>query len=67
MPVKSIEGVPYYRFRVRYRLADGRHRVMTRLSPGYPWVREEVCRELVERFGLEGVKAGSVSIEEVQS
>ncbi len=65
MPVTHIEGVPYYRFRVRYRLADGRRRTMLRLSPGFPWVIDEITRELVERFGLEGIKAGSVTIAEV--
>jgi hypothetical protein len=35
---------------------------MVRWSPGPPWVRDEVGRELVERFGVEGIKAGSVSI-----
>jgi hypothetical protein len=61
----TIEGVPYHRFRVRYTLADGRRRTMVRLSPGFPWVREEIARELVERFGLEGIKPGSVTIAEV--
>ncbi len=58
----SIEGVRYYPFRVRYTLADGRRRSMIRWSPGPPWVREEVARELTDRFELDGIKAGSVSI-----
>jgi hypothetical protein len=61
--VKHIEGVPYYRHVVRYALSDGRRRRMVRWSPGHPWVRTEVARELVERFGVEGIKRGSVTIE----
>ena len=57
-----IEGVPYFRFLVRYRLADGARRRMFRRSPGFPWVRSEVARELADRVGLENVKPGSVTI-----
>ena len=65
MPVKYIENVPYYRFRVRYTLACGQRRVMVRLSPGYPWVRDEIGMELLERFGADGIKPGSVTIRSV--
>lgn len=61
--VLDIEGVPYRRYRVRYTLADGRRRRMLRWSPGFPWVRDEIGRELVDRFGLDGLRRGSVSIE----
>ena len=57
-----IEGVSYYAFVVRYTLADGRRRRMVRWSPGWPWVRDEVGRELVARFGVDGIKPRSVSI-----
>lgn len=67
MPVKYIENVPYYRFRVRYTLASGQRRRMSRLSPGFPWVLDEIARELVDRFGLEGIKAGSVTVARVAS
>jgi hypothetical protein len=63
--VKLIEGVPYHRFLVRYTLSDGRRRRMVRWSPGGHWVYEEVGRELCERFGLDGIKAGSVTVTEV--
>lgn len=59
---KMIENVPYYRFVVRYTLATGQRRRMVRWSPGAPWVYEEVGRELCDRFGLEGIKPGSVTI-----
>lgn len=59
---RLVEHVPYYRFRVRYTLADGKRRTMVRWSPGFPWVREEIARELVERFGLDGIAPGSVTI-----
>ena len=62
MPCKHIEGVPYYRFRVRYTLANGKRRSMTRLSPGLPWIREEIARELDETYGLDNIKPGSVTI-----
>jgi len=60
--VRLIEGVPYTRFTVRYTLVTGQRRRMTRWSPGYPWVREEVARELCARFDLDGIKPGSVTI-----
>jgi hypothetical protein len=58
-----IEGVPYYRHVVRYTLTSGQRRRMVRWSPGAPWVYQEVGRELLERFGLEAIKLGSVTIE----
>lgn len=60
--VRMIEGVPYQRFRVRYTLASGSRRRMMRWSPGFPWVRDEVGRELVDRFGLTGIRPHSVTI-----
>ncbi len=62
--VKHIEGVPYRRFIVHYTLADGRRRRMFRWSPGSPWVYTEMGRELVDRFGVEGIKPRSVTIRE---
>jgi hypothetical protein len=61
--VRYVEGVPYYPHRVRFQLADGRRRSWVRWSPGAPWVREEVGRELWDTFGPEGVKPGSCTIE----
>ena len=63
--VLHVEGVTYRRFRVRYTLADGRRRRMMRWSPGFPWVQDEVGRELLDRFGLHGIRHRSVSIEHV--
>jgi len=60
--VRHVENVPYYRFRIRYTLATGQRRTMVRWSPGFPWVREEVVRELVERFGEDGIAERSVTI-----
>jgi hypothetical protein len=60
-PLK-IEGVPYERFVIRYTLTSGERRRMVRWSPGFPWIREEIGRELCERFGIEGIKPGSVTI-----
>lgn len=62
-----IEGVRYVPFLVRYTLADGRRRRMVRWSPGFPWVRSEVGRELDERFGIENIKPHSVTIRECAS
>lgn len=64
MSCRIVEGVPWYRHVVRYSLTDGTRRRMVRWSPGFPWIREEVGRELADRFGIEGIKPGSVSIEE---
>ncbi len=58
----TVEGVTYSRYRVRFRLADGRRRSWVRWSPGRPWVYEEVGRELLERFGQSGLKPYSCVI-----
>jgi len=63
--MKLIEGVAYYQFLVRYTLADGRRRRMVRWSPGAPWVYEEVGRELVDRFGVTGIRERSVTLTQV--
>ena len=57
-----LEGVPYHRYVVRYTLADGRRRRLVRWSPGFPFVYEEVGRELVDRFEVDGIRPGSVTI-----
>lgn len=59
----TLEGVPYYRFVARFRLADGRRRRIVRWSPGFPWVYDEIGRELLDRYGPEGVKAHSCTIQ----
>lgn len=41
-----IEGVYYSRFRVKWRTTNGQRRQRTILSPGFPWVRSEVCHML---------------------
>lgn len=50
-PMIILEGVPYYRYRITWRMtgANGNRRQMTRLSPGFPWIREamkDVCFEI---------------------
>ena len=62
MKIKLIENVAYRRFVVRFRLADGTRRRIFRWSPGFPWVRDEVGQELVDRFGVEGIAPRSVTI-----
>lgn len=57
--VRHVEGVPYYPFEVRFRLADGRRRRWVRWSPGYPWVRGEITRELAARFNDRELPTGS--------
>jgi hypothetical protein len=61
-----IEGVPYNRYRVRWRLTKGSRRQMTVLSAGLPWLREEVCRELDARHGIDNVREGSCWIESLE-
>ena len=58
----TIEGVPYYRFRVTFRLSDGTRRRWVRWSPGWTWVYGEVGRELLERFGETGIMANSCRV-----
>ena len=60
--VLFVEGVPYLRYVVSYVLASGPRRRMVRWSPGYPWVRSEIARELVDRFGDDGIRPHSVTI-----
>jgi hypothetical protein len=62
MKTLCIEGVPYHRYRVRYRLANGKRRTMIRWSPGAPWVFDEIGRELIERYGADGIAPRSVLI-----
>lgn len=57
-----VEGVRYTRYVIRYTLADGKRRRMTRWSPGFPWVREEAARELLSRYDLDEIQPGSVTI-----
>jgi hypothetical protein len=57
-----IENVRYYRFAVRFTLADGRRRRRFYWSPGFPWVYDEVGRSLLDEFGLEGIKPHSCTI-----
>ena len=61
----TIEGVTYHRYRVRFRLIDGRRRLWYRWSPGEPWVFSEIARELEER-GIypEHLKGGGFSVED---
>lgn len=61
----NVEGVDWWRHVIYYTLSDGRRRRMIRYSPGRPWVLDEVARELVDRFGVEGIKPGSVTIKQV--
>lgn len=70
MNLRFVEGVPYRRFVVRYTLVSGaatRRLRMVRWSPGFPWVRDEVARELDARFGVKAIKPGSVTIREACS
>lgn len=60
--VFRVEGVPYYRFRVTIRLADGRRRRWIRCCPGITWIGGEVCRELCARFDRGQVAHGSLRI-----
>ena len=46
MKPKTIEGVDYTPWRVRYRTKENKRRQFTFLSPGHPWVAGEVRRTL---------------------
>ena len=63
--MKRIEGVPYYRYVVRFVLLTEKGSVRRKrvfYSPGEPWVRTEVSRALVDYYGLERIKPGSVTL-----
>ncbi len=57
----SVEGVRYFPYRVRFALLDGTRKRWIRWSPGYPFVRSEVARELAERFGTGQIRPGSTT------
>ena len=40
----TIEGVPYFRYLVRYVTTHGRRRTKVLYSPGRPWIGEAVRR-----------------------
>ncbi len=60
-----IEGVTYHRFAVRFTLADGRRHQWVRWSPDYSLARLEAVRELIDRFGVKGIKPHSCTIKEM--
>lgn len=62
--MKLIEGVPYYRFRVSITLTSGRRRRLFRHSPGFPWVRSEVTRELSDTYEPQEVRRVTISFAE---
>lgn len=47
--MKVVEGVPYYRFAVRFRTKEGQRIRWLRWSPGPPWLFEEIDREITYR------------------
>jgi hypothetical protein len=57
-----IEGVEYYRFRIYFRLANGKRRLWYRWSPGDPWAYDSIARELSDRFSPSEIR-GPVRIE----
>lgn len=59
---RIIEGVTYYRYRVRFQTAGGRRLVWIRWAPARLYALESVGRELVNRFGLRGIKPGSCTV-----
>lgn len=60
--VRFYEGVPYRPYLVTFRTIDGKRHRWTRWSPGFPWVYDEVGRELVDRFDEGGIKPRSCTI-----
>lgn len=62
MNTRIYEGVPYYPYRVRFKLADGRRRSWVRWAPARYYMIEAVCRELEATFGADGVKAFSCTV-----
>jgi hypothetical protein len=60
--VLIIENVEYQRYLVTFRLSSGARRRWVRWAPAMVFAREAVARELVDRFGLDGIAPKSVSI-----
>jgi hypothetical protein len=65
MKTKSIEGVTYYPFRVRFRLADGRRRVWIRYAPALQYAYESLNREWSARFEPSELMPGSCTVRAV--
>lgn len=61
-----VEGVPWWRFRVTYRLKGrkGNRRSFVVRSPGFPWVREEVGHMLEDLNEQTPIRHGSASLEQ---
>lgn len=49
MTPRIYEGVPYYPYRVRFKLADGRRRSWVRWAPNWQYMWESLNRELHDR------------------
>jgi hypothetical protein len=62
--MRLIEGVPYCRFRVSVTLTSGKRRRLFRHSPGFPWIRSEVTRELYDLYEPQEVKRVTISLAE---
>ncbi len=56
---RVYEGVPYYRYLVRFTMSDGRRVRWVRWSPGDPWIHDQLAREFSDRFESGEVKPGS--------
>lgn len=61
--MKTLEGVPYHRFVIRFTLATGERRRWVRYSPALSFMRSELVREWSQK-GIEptDLKLGSCSI-----
>ncbi len=64
-PPVFVEGVPYWTYRVQYRLRgrNGARRSFMVQSPGGPWVRSEVGRMLEDLNDVAPIRHGSATIE----
>jgi hypothetical protein len=66
-PTKTVEGVTWYKYTVRYRLkGERRRRSLTTWSPGEPWIRTELGRLLDEKHGFDNIEIGSVTYSEAR-
>ena len=49
MKERVVEGVAYRKYRVAFRLTDGKRRAWVRWSPGWPWIQDELAREFQDK------------------
>jgi hypothetical protein len=62
---RTYQGVSYSAFRVRFKLTTGDIKRWIRWSPGFPWIVEEITREIQDRFESGDILPRSLTIRKI--